>query len=418
MNKFWIILMHTYISKLRSKSFIISTLITTVLIIGVTNIQSIIDIFDKEEDKTVAVYDEQNTIAPLLEQQLAIAPNTNLKFDMVSNEQEAENKVTDGEYDGLLVLSTDQDGLPSGVYKAASITDSQTMVQVETMLQQIKNELATSKLGLSQEEIAQLYTPISFDVVALEESAKSAEELNQARGLVYVLLFVIYFSVILYASMIATEVAVEKSSRVMEILISSASPIMHMFGKILGIALLSLTQLAFWIIIGYSSLSRNLDGMTEAGGVFEFFGVGDLPVATFVYAVVFFLLGYFLYATFAAFLGSLVSRIEEIQQMIMPMTLLIVAGFMISMFGLGNPDNSFIQVTSFIPFFAPMIMFLRVGMLNVPFWEISLSIGLLMATIVLLAIFGAKVYRGGVLMYGKSSSLKDIKKALQLTKNE
>ncbi len=418
MNKFWIILMHTYMSKLKSKSFIISTLVTTVLIIGVTNIQSIIDIFDKEEDKIVAVYDEENNIAPLLEQQLSMTPNSNLNFEIVSNEPEAEDKVTEGEYDGLLVLSTNPDGLPSGVYKAASITDSQTMMQVESMLQQVKNELATSQLGLSQEEIAQLYTPITFDVVALEESAKSAEELNQARGLVYVLLFVIYFSVILYASMIATEVAVEKSSRVMEILISSASPIMHMFGKILGIALLSLTQLAFWIIIGYSSLSRNLDSMAGAGGMFEYLGVGDLPIATFVYAVVFFLLGYFLYATFAAFLGSLVSRIEEIQQMIMPMTLLIVAGFMISMFGLGNPDNSFIQVTSFIPFFAPMIMFLRVGMLNVPLWEISLSIGLLMATIVLLAIFGAKVYRGGVLMYGKSSSLKDIKKALQLTKNK
>jgi ABC-2 type transport system permease protein len=125
-----------------------------------------------------------------------------------------------------------------------------------------------------------------------------------------------------------------------------------------------------------------------------------------------------LFATFAAFLGSLVSRIEEIQQMIMPMTLLIVAGFMIAMFGINNPDNTFIQVTSFIPFFAPMIMFLRVGMLNVPFWEIGLSIGLLVATIVLLAIFGARVYRGGVLMYGKTSSLKDIKKALQLTKEK
>jgi ABC-2 type transport system permease protein len=416
MNKFFIILLHTYISKLKSKSFIISTLITTVLIIGVTNIQSIIEVFDKEEEKVVALYDQENSIAPLFEQ-LAMVPGK-ISTEQVANAEEGEERVKEGEYAGLLVISTDEEGMPRGVYKAASITDSETMRQVESMLQQVKNELATSKLGLTPDQIAQLYEPIAFDVEALEESAKSAEELNQARGLVYVLLFVIYFSVILYASMIATEVAVEKSSRVMEILISSASPIMHMFGKILGIALLSLTQLAFWILIGYFSLSRNLQGMTEAGGVFEYFGVGDLPIATFVYAVVFFLLGYFLFATFAAFLGSLVSRIEEIQQMIMPMTLLIVAGFMISMFGINNPDNSFIQATSFIPFFAPMIMFLRVGMLNVPFWEIGLSIGLLAATIVLLAIFGARVYRGGVLMYGKSSSLKDIKKALQLTKEK
>jgi len=415
MNKFLVILFHTYMSKLKSKSFIITTIISTIFILGITNIQSIIDMFDSEEEKIVAVYDEQNAAIPMLEQQLA-ATGDSLKVERVDNTEGIEEKIESGEYEGLLVVSFDEEGLPTGEYKASSITDNETISQLEQALQQIKVGIATSQIGLTQEQIATLYEPIQFDVVALQESAKSEEELNQARGLVYILLFVIYFSVILYASMIATDVAVEKSSRVMEILISSASPIMHMFGKILGIALLSLTQLTFWIVVGYISLSGNLEGMT--GGMFEYFGVGDIAVSTFIFAVVFFLLGYFLYATFAAFLGSLVSRIEEIQQIILPMTLLIVAGFMIAMFGLNNPDNSFIQVTSFIPFFAPMIMFLRVGMLEVPFWEIGLSIGILVATIVLLAIFGAKVYRGGVLMYGKSSSLKDIKKALQLSKDK
>ncbi|WP_338379139.1 ABC transporter permease, partial [Enterococcus faecium] len=137
-----------------------------------------------------------------------------------------------------------------------------------------------------------------------------------------------------------------------------------------------------------------------------------------IYGVIFFILGYFLYATLAAFLGSLVSRIEDVQQMITPMTLLVVAGFMIAMFGLGQPEVGFITATSFIPFFTPMIMFLRVGMLNIPFWVVGLSIGLLVATIILLAVFGARVYRGGVLMYGKSTSFKDIKTALQLTKKK
>lgn len=414
MNKFLVILFHTYLSKLKSKSFIITTIISTIFILGITNIQSIIDMFDKEEEKIVAVYDEQNAAFPLIQQQLA-ATGDSLKAERVDTTEGIEEKIESGEYEGLLNVSFDEDGLPSGEYKASSITDHETITQLEQALQQIKVGIATSQLGLTQEQIATLYEPIVFDVIALQESAKSAEELNQARGLVYVLLFVIYFSVILYASMIATDVAVEKSSRVMEILISSASPIMHMFGKILGIALLSLTQLTFWIVIAYISLSGNIEGMT--GGVFEYFGVGDIAISTFIFAVVFFLLGYFLYATFAAFLGSLVSRIEEIQQIILPMTLLIVAGFMFAMFGLNNPDNSFIQVTSFIPFFAPMIMFLRVGMLEVPIWEIGISIGILIATIVLLAMFGAKVYRGGVLMYGKSSSLKDIKKALQLSKD-
>jgi ABC-2 type transport system permease protein len=216
--------------------------------------------------------------------------------------------------------------------------------------------------------------------------------------------------------MIAMEVATEKSSRVMEILVSSVSPITQMFAKIIGIALLSLTQLAVILSVGYTSLKASVE--TNHNGIFSYLGFNDVPLTTFVYAFVFFILGYFLFATLAAFLGSLVSRIEDVQQMITPMTLVIVAAFLIAMFGLGDPETTIITVTSFIPFFAPMIMFLRVGMLNVPVWEVSVSIGILVVTITALAIFGARVYKGGVLMYGQSTSFKDIKKALQLTKKE
>ena len=111
-----------------------------------------------------------------------------------------------------------------------------------------------------------------------------------------------------------------------------------------------------------------------------------------------FLLGYFLYATLAALLGSLVSRIEDVQQMIMPMTFLIMIGFFISMFGLGSPESSFVTVTSYIPFFTPMVMFLRVGMLNLPVYEPIIGILVLLVTITLLGVFGARVYRGGVLI--------------------
>ena len=416
MNKFFLIVMQTYMSKLKSKSFLISTGITALLIIGLTNMQTIFETFERNDEKLIAVLDTSGSFYNQLDAQFQ---GEEERIKLEKNNADAatiEEEVLKGTYDGLLIIEVDEDGLPVGSFKARSVSDHSTIYRMEQALQQVKVELATGQIGLTQEQIATLYAPVPFDVQPLEESAKSAEELNQARGIVYVLLFVMYFSVIMYSSMIATEVATEKTSRVMEILISSASPINHMFGKILGIALLSITQLLLWFVIGYFSLSRNLQGMTE--GVFEYFGVGDLAVSTFVYAIVFFLLGYFLFATLAAFLGSLVSRIEDIQQMIAPMTILIVGAFLIAMFGLNNPDNSFIQVTSFIPFFAPMIMFLRVGMLNVPFWEIGLSIGILVCTIILLAMFGSKVYRGGVLMYGKSSSFKDIKKALQLTKKD
>ncbi|WP_449539297.1 ABC transporter permease [Ferdinandcohnia sp. Marseille-Q9671] len=416
MNKFWIILFHTYVSKLKTKSFIITTLITALIIVGLANIQSIIEKFDGDDTSNVAVLADSPDLYQAYEQTLSAISSEIVLEKMEGSETDAEDKVVSEEITGYLILTESDEGLPQGTYKASSITDSGVTTQLEQALQQLKVTIATTKAGLTADQIEQLYSPVQFEKVALEENAKSEEELSQARGLVYVLLFVIYFAVIMYANMIAMEVATEKSSRVMEILISSVSPIKQMFGKILGIALLSLTQFAVILAVGYGSLKQSMNGME--GGFFEVFGFGDLPISTFVYAGIFFILGYFLFATLAAFLGSLVSRIEDVQQMITPMTLLIVAAFMIAMFGLTKPESSFITITSYIPFFAPMIMFLRVGMLTLPTWEIALSIGILVLTITLLAIFGARVYKGGVLMYGKSSSFKDIRKALQLTKNE
>ena len=172
-----------------------------------------------------------------------------------------------------------------------------------------------------------------------------------------------------------------------------------------------------FLLVGYFSI-RNLIGKQDEIDFLQFFGFDGMKLSTIVYAVIFALLGYLFYAVMAAFLGSLVSRVEDIQPMITPMTMLVVVAFVISMFGLGNPDTILIQICSFIPPFTPLIMFLRVGMLDVPFWEVGLSLILLLASIILLAVLGAKIYRGGVLMYGKGTSLKDLKHALTLGKKE
>jgi ABC-2 type transport system permease protein len=414
MSKFWIIFFHTYLSKIKTKSFIVTTLITVAILLALTNMNRIIDMFNKDDVKNIVVIDETSQMfTPLQEQMKVIDKDLQLEsFDGTLNE--AEQAVEEGKYEGVLILSFNQEKLPEATYKANSVADTGISSGLESALQQMKTMLTAAHINLTMEQLAQLNEPVHFEKIALEKDAKTEEELNQARGLVYVLLFIIYFSVIMYANMIAMEVATEKSSRVMEILISSVSPVQQMFAKILGIGLVSLTQLAIQIAVGYYSVKQNMSSMK--GGFFDSFGFDNLPIMTIVYGVIFFLLGYFLYATLAAFLGSLVSRIEDVQQMITPMTMLVVAGFMIAMFGLGNPEASFIRITSFIPFFTPMIMFLRVGMLTIPVWEIVLGIVLLVGTIVVLGIFGARVYRGGVLMYGKSNSFKDIKKALHLGK--
>src|SRR5690625_1213346 len=172
----------------------------------------------------------------------------------------------------------------------------------------------------------------------------------------------------------------------MEIFISSASPVTHMFAKIIGIALVGLTQLLLFFIIGYSLISSKMSELS--GGFFDVFGFNTTSFSLYIYALVFFILGYLLYATIAAMLGSLVSKVEDVQQLLFPMVMLIMIAFFIAIIGLGMPEAKFITITSFIPFFSPIIMYLRVGMLDVPIWEISVSIALLILTIGLLGWLG------------------------------
>ncbi|MFS0782984.1 ABC transporter permease [Bacillus sp. 1P06AnD] len=413
MNKFWVVLSHTYLSKIKTKSFIATTAIILVLLLALSNLPKIIDFFDKKGDTTIGVIDKDGRYYEDYKAQLKQA-KSEFKLKELANESEGKKQLQKGKIEGFLIIEPDASGMPKGTYKAESISDETVSNELSQNLTALKNRLYTAQLQLSQDKIAGLYAPAGFEKVATKDSAKTQEELSQARGLVYVILFVIYFGVLMYAGMIASEVAGEKTSRVMEILISSISPVQQMFAKILGVALLSLTQLILFFGVGYYAIKKSLADMP--GDFFSVFGFGNASLSTIIYAIVFTLLGYFIYATLAAFLGSLVSRVEDVQSMIQPMTYLIVIAFMMSMFGLSNPEAGFVKVCSFIPPFTPMLMFLRVGMVDVPVWQVAISILLCLITIVALAIFGAKVYRGGVLMYGKGNSLKNIKRALQLSK--
>ncbi|MDZ5713084.1 ABC transporter permease [Jeotgalibacillus haloalkalitolerans] len=421
MNRFGLILAKSFMNKVKSRSFIITTIIFTLVIIGATNFQSITSIFDgggngDEEQWQVVVYEEDTDIADNLSAQMGILNNS---IDITRGEaslEELESQLENGDFDALLTVNMTEVGRIQADYLSASLTANSYSGDLQAALQTIQSNMAANRLSLSADELATLNMPVSFSQSAYVESAKSAEELDQARGLVYVLIFVIYMSVLIYSMMIATEVATEKSSRVMEILISSVPPIQQIFAKILGIGLVGLTQIFIWATVGIVSVNVSSDSLE--GGVYSLFDFSSGSISTIIYGVVFFILGYFLYATLAAFLGSLVSRTEDLQQVLMPVNILIVGGALLAFYGLASPEAGFITVTSYIPFFTPLVMFTRVGMLNIPFWEPAIAILLTLLTILVLGWFGAKVYRGGVLMYGNSSSLKDIKQALKLSKKE
>ncbi|HET7616319.1 MAG TPA: ABC transporter permease, partial [Bacillales bacterium] len=317
MNKFWTVLFHTYSKKLRTKSYVITTVIAALLLLGVTNFSQIKALFDGDQTPKVGVIDKSGKLyRPLAEQ----INQGNMDLEKLNGgEAKARQKLKQGKIEGYLLLSS-RDGLPAGVYKAKKIVEQKVPGQLQQALQQLKITMATKKLGLDSEALASVYSPVSFQKVALAKGAKTEKELDMTRNVVYVLLFFLYFSVIFYGSMIAMEVATEKSSRVMEILISSVSPVKQMFGKILGVVLLGLTQYAFLFAVMYISAiyKGSSGGITK---MLKFLNMDGLPVGVIVYAVIFFLLGYFLYATLFAMLGSLVDRVEEANQMMTPVVM-------------------------------------------------------------------------------------------------
>ncbi|MED1202423.1 ABC transporter permease [Heyndrickxia acidicola] len=415
MDKFFLILSYTYTTKLKTKAFIITTIIMIACVTLMGNMSRIMDMFKGNDVKKIAIIDQSHILFQVYALQLKKINKDIEPVQVNSSEKQLQKDVFKGKYDGYLVLSLNE-GLPSAIYKAPTLTDTDFSNYLEQALQIVKGGVAAAKLNLSPQQLSLLSDPVSFKQMTLGKNGKTSAQLAEARGLVYVLLFAIYFAVLSYANMVGTEIAKEKATRVMEILISSAAPVQQMFAKIAGIALLGLTQMAVLLGIGYLVLKQNMN--TMQGSFFSVFGFGNTSPATILYAIIFFLLGYLLYATLAAFLGSLVSRIEDVQQVMLPMTFLVMIGFFIAMSGLGNPEAGFVTVTSYIPFFTPMIMFMRMGMLDLPIWQGLIGILILVVSILIFALIGAKIYRGGVLMYGKNTYLKNIKKALQLSKSK
>ena len=419
MREFMIIFKQAFMTKAKTKSFVITTVVMIAAIFLFANVSKIIDTVQNigdngDSENTLQVIDYSGVLGTKLQEEFS-GNETGIEVEVVTDSEQAlTEQVTAEEVDSFLTLSLDDTKTIVADYTTMSMMDFSLPSAIQDALQSIQAEMKAEELSLSGEQVQTLFTPIQFEQKNVSPSAKSEEELNQARVLVYILMFVIYFAVIVYSNMIATEVATEKSSRVMEILISSVSPVKHMFAKVFGIGTLGLSQIFIYGLAGFIAMKT---AATEVpGGFADFFSFSDINTVTLVYAVIFFVLGYFLYATLAALLGSLVSRTEDVQQMIMPMTMLIVVAFIIAATGLSNPELGYLQIASYIPFFAPLVMFLRVGMLDLPMWEPLLSIAIMLVTIFILGWFGARVYKGGVLMYGPSRSLKDIKKAIQLGK--
>lgn len=237
---------------------------------------------------------------------------------------------------------------------------------------------------------------------------------NQADNFfyTYAMIFALYMVIMLYGQMVATNVATEKSSRAMEVLITSARPTSMMFGKVLASCLAGFIQIA--AVFGSALVLYHINRDYWAGNplVQSLF---NIPPELFAYMLIFFVLGFLIYAFLYGALGSTATKLEDINTSTMPLILLFVVAFIVSMMGMssGNVDSMLMKVCSFIPFTSPMAMFTRIAMSTVPMHEILLSIAILAVSSAGIGVLAAKIYRVGVLLYGTTPKLGAILKAIR-----
>jgi ABC-2 type transport system permease protein len=406
MTKFWIVFFHTYKKHLLSKSFFISSIVTMILISALTNMGHIAQKNEQTNPKEIGIVASEALIKEFMAKAVHDKKLWNIKT--YPTEDQAKKAIDTHTIIGYVALEEKDAGI-KGTYKANELVNQVLVLELETFLGDIHTQHLYKNFQLTEQQTMKLQKPFSLEKEALQSQAKSAATIQQSNIVIAILLVLIYASVVFYGSTIAFEVASEKSSRIMEVLVSSTPPVQQMFGKIFAVATLGLTQYGIFFLTGRASYVQNTAG--------SFLKFDQVPTSTFVYAVVFFILGYFLYSTLLAMVGSLVSRIEEAYQMIAPINFFMIAGFVLSLIGLADPTSPVITVASYIPFFTPMLFFLRVSLLSIPGWQIAVAIGIMIGTILLFGYVGAKIYKGGVLIYGKST-FKNIAKALQITKKK
>jgi len=241
---------------------------------------------------------------------------------------------------------------------------------------------------------------------------KSEEEKQSGQFVSYAVGILIYFFISTFLSMITTEIATEKGSRAMEMLLVSVKPATHFKAKIAGVLLLALTQMGIIIVVFliYAKFAKNGVIWDMAASI-----VSELSISYVIYAVLFLLLTIILYLIVGALFGSLVSKVEEAGQVLMPAMMITLIGFYVMLSGMGNPDTLIIKIFSYIPFTSGMIMPMRIGATDIGVMVPLLSLGILIATIIVAYLFSISFYKRSVLTYSSGGVIKKIKTVLKVT---
>jgi ABC-2 type transport system permease protein len=395
---------------LKNKMFVGITLFLVAAIAVVMFIPNITAFFSEGETPDVpgalpvmVIHSEDEGLALLVKEYFSA---TFEGYDIVISEgsvDDVKSQIISGEAECAFVMNS----AASYTYYVNNLSmyDTNTAI-ASSVLTEVYRINAMIQNGLSPEQAGNIMS------VTIESSTFTLGKDQMENFLyTYLMILALYMVIMLYGQMVATNVATEKSSRAMEVLITSANPTSMMFGKVIASCIAGLTQLV--AIFGSALVFYNAN--KSAWGDNELIqSIFNIPVNLFAYMIVFFALGFLIYAFLYGAIGSTASKLEDINTSVMPITFLFIIGFMVVMFSMaeGNVDSMLMKVCSYVPFTSPMAMFTRICMSTVAWYEIAASVAILALTTVGIGFVSAKIYRVGVLLYGTPPKLSTILKTV------
>lgn len=406
----WVVARFEFRSLVTSRSYQVSLLISCLLLIIFLSFPKLSALVKKENVEVKG--------------HIGLVNNTDYSLNLdLAQAAIPQYKLQEGKWQGKeeIFQAIDQENL-FGVLRLENaesfqwLTDRQPFSEhpEEDLFAVIKDQVQIQVLeeqGLAPTAAAQLVHGPQLET--LDRSAESGMSQEQTHLYTYILVFVLYMVILAYGQMTAVSVAYEKGSRTMELLITSAKPRQLVDGKVLGTGLAGLFSMVLFGLV-YLVFYRINQASYEAG---SFFDVAlNMPAHVFLMAVLTFILSYLCLAYLFAGLGSLVSRSEEVNQVIAPLTMLIVVIFLLAIAGTFTPEKTWVAIVSFVPFIGPLPFFVRYSMLGLPVWQILLAIVIHSLTIVACSLMAGRLYRRGTLTYGKVPGFKEIFKMMKTTK--
>lgn len=409
MKQFLAIFKFEYLNFVKNKIFIFLTIAVAIIIAVVaffprfSSSKEISLNFGESEKSTLLVIDKSG-VSGLEEVITEALPDIDITFKAEGNEEYATSVVESKEYTSAVVISSPLEY--TYIVKNLELFDT-TEQSINQILLSLYKTSALANFGLSSEEIAE------FSATAVNsKSIVVGQDQTQSFMHAYILMMVLYITVLVYGQIVAQSVATEKSSRAMELLITSANPRNLIFGKVLGTGFAGLTQLSVILIWGIICVLINKEYLIKSDMFSMFTGFSASMLA---YTITFFILGFLIYAFLLGAMGSMASKLEDVGTLTMPVMMFLILGFVvtISLMSSGNVDSGLVKVLSYFPFTSPMAMFARVSMGTATTLEALIAIAILLVSIYGVGHFAVAIYRIGILMYGKPPKFNEIFRALK-----